>query len=142
MAARNDPYSAYNFLIEIDGIQAGAFTEVSGLGVKVEPIPYREGGDPLNVRQLPGRVEYQAVTLRYGLTGSRALWDWLMLTMQGRTERKSASIVLLNNEREQEMRWNLFEAWPSEWKGAPLDALQNEIAIESLTLVYERLERD
>jgi phage tail-like protein len=107
----------------------------------VEPIQYREGGEPARVRQLPGLTEYKAVTLRYGVTDSHALWDWLMLTVGGTTQRKSMSIVLLDDARVEKMRWNLFEAWPSEWRGAPLDALENEMAIESLTLVYERLER-
>ena len=82
MSERNDPYSAYNFLVEIDGLAAGAFTEVTGLGVKVEPIQYREGGDRQSVRQLPGQTEYSPVTLRYGLTQSHELWDWLMAAVQ------------------------------------------------------------
>ena len=39
------------------------------------------------------------------------------------------------------MRWDLINAWPSEWKGAPLDAMSREIAIESLTLVFEEMQR-
>jgi phage tail-like protein len=142
MSERNDPYGAYNFLIEIDGIAAGAFTEVSGLGVKIESIEYREGSDPSRVRQLPGQTAYQAVTLNYGLTSSRALWEWLMQTVEGVIDRKSMSIIVLDSRRNPAMRWNLYEAWPSEWRGAPLDALENEIAIESLTLVYESIQRE
>jgi phage tail-like protein len=39
------------------------------------------------------------------------------------------------------LRWDLINAWPSEWHGAPLDALAREVAIESLTLVFESLQR-
>ena len=39
------------------------------------------------------------------------------------------------------VRWNLVNAWPREWRGTPLDAMGQEIAIETLTLVFETLER-
>ncbi len=39
------------------------------------------------------------------------------------------------------LRWNLIDAWPSEWQGASLDASGRELAIESMTLVFEGLER-
>jgi phage tail-like protein len=139
--AENDPYRAYNFRLEIAGLQAGAFTEVSGLGVKIEPIQFREGGDPQSVRHVPGPVEYAPVTLRYGLTKSQDLWTWLMRTVGGQIERRSASIIQLDSTGVEAMRWDLSEAWPSEWKGAPLDAMSGEIAIENLTLVYDRIER-
>ena len=80
--------------------------------------------------------------MRYGLTTSRELWDWLQTAAQGRVERKNVSLLMLDSEGTTEvMRWNLIDAWPSEWRGASLDALSREIAIESLTLVYDTLER-
>ncbi|MCA9973935.1 MAG: phage tail protein [Anaerolineales bacterium] len=141
--ADNDPFRAYNFKLNISGVNEAHFTECSGLGVKVEPIRYREAGDSYVVRHLPGPVEYQAVTLRYGLTRSDELWRWLMTAVEGRVERKNVSIVILDDDGQQEtLRWNLVDAWPTEWKGAPLDAMSKEVAIESLTLVYDSLARD
>lgn len=142
MANGNDPYRAYNFKLDIAGVTEGHFTECSGLGVKVESIEYREAGNRQVVRHIPGQVDYAAVTLRYGLTDSRELWDWLTSAVQGRVERKNVSVIMLDAEGNQEvMRWNLVNAWPSEWLGAPLDAMTREVAIESLTLVYDSLER-
>ena len=82
------------------------------------------------------------MTLRYGLTSSTRLWDWFTAVLDGRAERMNVSIILLDNEGKGEvMRWNLLDAWPSEWRGAPLDALGQEVAVESLTLVFNTLER-
>ena len=87
-------------------------------------------------------MDYAAVTLRYGLTNSRELWDWLMQAIQGNVERKNVSIIMLDSEGNNEVtRWNLNDSWPSEWRGAPLDAMSREIAIENLTLVFDTLER-
>ncbi|MEZ4870567.1 MAG: phage tail protein [Caldilineaceae bacterium] len=137
-----DPYRGYNFKLDINGVAEGHFTECSGLGVKVEAIKYREAGNSQLVRHIPGPTDYTPLTLRYGVTASRELWDWLMQAVQGNVERKNVSIVLLDSQGQTEvMRWNLIDAWPTEWQGAPLNAIDRSIAIESLTLVYDALER-
>ena len=142
LTGNTDPYRAYSFKLLIEGVTEGHFTEVSDLGVKVEAIEYREAGNAQVVRRIPGQIAYSPVTLRYGLTNSRELWDWLLTAVQGRVERKNPSILMLDSDGVTEiMRWDLINAWPTEWHGAPLNALNNEIAIESLTLVYESIER-
>ena len=40
------------------------------------------------------------------------------------------------------LRWNLINAWPQEWFGAPLDAMSRELAIETLVLAHEGLQRE
>lgn len=142
LAQRADPYRAYNFTLEIDAKNEGYFTQCKGLGVRVAPIRYREGGDGRTVHALAGPVEYGEITLRYGLTDSRVLWDWLMSAVNGLPQRKNISLVMQGPDGAGErMRWNLADAWACEWRGAPLDALGQEIAIETLTIVCERIER-
>nr|WP_067286641.1 phage tail protein [Marinobacterium profundum] len=135
-------FRAYNFVVDIQGVGSGYFSEVSGLGVSVETIEYREGGGAPAVRKLPGRVSYDDVILKWGMSESRELWDWLMATTEGNFERRDASVVLLKPDGQQEdARWNLYNIYPSGWRGARLDAMGNQVAIETLTLVIERLER-
>ena len=142
MAQQTDPYRSYNFKLEIGGVAEGHFTECSGLSVKVESIAYREAGNHQLVHHIPGPVDYAAVTLKYGVTKSRELWDWVMKAAEGNVQRKNVSVLLLDSQGDNEvMRWNLQDAWPSEWKGATLSASEKALAIESLTLVYDRLER-
>ncbi len=137
-----DPYRAYNFKLEIQGIVEGHFTACSGLGVTVGVIKYREGGLRQVVRTIPGQVDYEPVTLHYGLTASRELFNWLMTAVQGNVDRKNVSILMLDSQSANEvLRWNLANAWVASWRGAFLDAMSQEVAIESVTLVYETLER-
>ncbi len=137
-----DPYRAYNFKLVIQGVTEGHFTECSGLGIKVQVIKYREGGTSQVIRCIPGPVEYADITLRYGLTASRDLWDWLMTAVQGKVDRKNVSILLLDSDGVAEvMRWDLVNTWIAEWRGSVLNAMQREVAIESLTLVFETLQR-
>jgi phage tail-like protein len=137
-----DPYRAYNFKIEIQGVAEGHFTECSGIGVSVHAIRYREGGTGQVVRRLPGPIDYSDVTLRYGLTSSPDLWNWFQSGVKGKVERRNVSIVLVDNDGVTEVtRWNLVNAWVSAWRGALLDALSREAAIESVTLVFDSLEK-
>lgn len=140
--AWQDPYRDYNFKLEIQGVTQGHFTSCSNIGIRIQAISYREGGAQQVVHRIPGPVEYADVTLRYGLTSSPELWNWFMSAARGAVERKNVSIVLLDSTGANEvMRWNLTRAWPREWNGAPLDARGHEIAVETLTLVFETLER-
>lgn len=137
-----DPYRAYNFKLEIQGVTEGHFTECSGLEVDLQVIPYREAGTGQLVHHIPGRVDYGGITLRYGLTSSRDLWNWFQKAVQGKVERRNVSILMLGSDGVEEVaRWNLVSAWPSNWKGVALDALSREMAIESLTLVFDSLDR-
>jgi phage tail-like protein len=137
-----DPYRAFNFKIEVQGVTEGHFTEFSGLGAKVTPISYREAGNSQVVHFVPGRVDYSAVTLRYGVTKSKDLFEWFKTGIAGKIQRKNISIVLLDADGTTEaMRWNLINAWATEWRGSLLDAHSQEVAIESLTLVYESMDR-
>lgn len=137
-----DPYRAYNFKLMIQDVIEGHFTECTGMGVNVQVIRYREGGTSQVVHCLPGQVEYGDITLRYGLTQSRELWEWFMSAVQGRVQRKNISILMLDSEGVGEvMRWDLLGAWPSAWRGAALDAMSREVAVETLTLVYDSLSR-
>ena len=135
-------YRDYNFKLILEGASSeGHFTEVSPICARVTNIPYREGGANQIVHQLAGPVEYEPVTLRYGITDSRMLWDWMDTAMRGVPTRRNVSIVMLKPDGSDGVRWDLNTAWPILWRGAPLDALAKEVAIETLVLVYEELKR-
>jgi phage tail-like protein len=137
-----DIYRSYNFVLDIPEITQTYFTEVSGLSVTVESIPYREGGAAPAVRKLPGRVEYGDITLKWGMSESTELWEWLMVTVQGNVERKEMSIILLAPDGQQEnTRWNLHNAWPNAWRGAQLRGDAQGVAIETLVIAHEGIER-
>lgn len=137
-----DPYRSYNFQIQIRGVVEGHFTYCSNMGVQVDAISYREGGMQQIVHRLPGQVEYGDITLRYGLSSSTDLFDWMMSAVNGKVDRRTVAIVLLDADGVGEkLRWSLSNAWPRAWRAAPLDALGREVAIEELTLVYEGIVR-
>lgn len=140
--AEQNIYRDYNFILDLGGGTVGYFTQVSGLSVDIETIDYREGGGAPAVRKLAGRVSYGNIELKWGLTESTEIWDWLKTAKEGKVSRKNISIILRDNDGTTEVtRWNLDSAWPCGWRGAELDAMGNEVAIETLYLAHEGLTR-
>lgn len=139
--ARVDPYTSFRFKVEIDGIAQAGFSECTGLGSIVEVIEYREGGEAGTVRKLPGKTSYGDITLKWGVTDSRELYDWHLSVVQGQIQRKNCSVVLLDDTGAKKVRWDLFEAWPSRWDGPDFDAKGKEVAIDALTISCEQVRR-
>ena len=135
-------YRAYNFVLKIQEQDAGYFTEVSGLNIDIETIEYREGGAGPAVRKLPGRVKYGDITFKWGLTENKELTEWLKQISQGNIQPREISIILRKpNGVDEATRWNLHNAWPCSWRGGTLDANRNEVAIETMVITHEGIER-
>jgi phage tail-like protein len=137
---RNDPYRAFNFSLEIDGIARGAFSEVSGLTAEGDSVDYREGTDMQhNVRKLVGLRKYSNLTLKRGYTQDKSLWQWYTAIMNGKPDRRNVTIVLMDEARQPVLRWHAENAWINKVEGPSFKASGNEIAMESVELVHEGL---
>jgi phage tail-like protein len=141
-ATRHDPFKNFNFLVEIDGIAQAGFSECTGLQLEVDVIEYRDGGDVTSVRKLPGRTKVGDITLSRGITTSKELQEWIESIRDGVADRKNGVIVLLDDKRQEVARWKFINAFPRKWEGPNLNAKGSDVAIETLTLCCEGLERD
>ena len=141
VGTRTDPYRSYNFLVEIDGITRAGFRECSAPDTSNDAIDYREGNEALTTRKVPGLTKYANITLKWGMTDDHELWDWRKKTMEGKVERKNGSIVLLDDTGSEKGRWNFRNAWPTKWTGPTFNATGNDIAIETLEIAHEGLDR-
>jgi phage tail-like protein len=137
---RKDPYGAFNFVVEIDGGAHAGFHEVSGLGVAIDVIEYRNGNE-LATRKLPGIHRYQDAVLRRGVIGSLDLYNWIDNVRRGSPlNTRGVSIVLFDEGEREVARWNLTRAWPIRYQGPTLNAGTSQVAVEELVLTYESLE--
>src|SRR5579859_4635040 len=103
---RQDPYKAFNFIVEIDGVQSAGFMECSGLSAEITVIEYREGGSNSAPIKLPGLRKFSNITLKRGLTQSRDLWQWLNSILQGKIDRRNGAIIILADDRSEVARVN------------------------------------
>jgi phage tail-like protein len=138
LGLRFDPYGAYNFLVEIDGIIVAGFTDVSGLSINTEVETIQEGGVNDYEHKLPKGSKYTDITLKRGLTDF-FLYEWYREIVSGKINRKSGAILLLDHERMPVMGWRFFEAYPVRWDGPTFNAATNTVASETLVLTFHRL---
>jgi phage tail-like protein len=135
-ARQQSKLSLYQFTVEIEGLNVGAFREVSGIGIETEVTEVREGGSN-DVHKLPGRIKFPNVTLKRGFTGSRELYDWAASHATGKGVRRSVTITLMDLKGATTASWTLNRAFPVKWQPPSLNASGNEVLIETLELAHE-----
>ncbi|CAB4166927.1 Conserved hypothetical protein CHP02241 [uncultured Caudovirales phage] len=138
------------------------FTSVSGLAVTTDSIPYREGGYNTTVHQIPGQTSFTPLTLQRGvMLGTQQNWDWMrqMFATVGAngTNRTVAQnfrcdleIQVLSHPLPSAgssdastttdhtaMRFHVYNAWPTTVAYSDLNAGDNALYVEQMTLVHE-----
>jgi phage tail-like protein len=144
---RELPYAAFNFLVDLgtgqtDGPEAG-FQEVSGISMTVDVIEYRNGNDKENnSRKITGLTKVSDVTLKRGVIGSLNLYKWIDQIRNGDQAALRTVTIHLQNEDHTAivMTWKLLRARIVKHTSGPFNAKGTDVAIEELTLAYERLE--
>lgn len=144
---RELPYTQFNFLVDLGtgqtaGPEAG-FQECSGISMSVDVIEYRNGNDrENNTRKLTGLTRVSDVTLKRGIIGSLSLYSWIDQIRNGDQAALRTVTIQLQNEDHTAvvMTWKLVRARIVRHTSGPLDAKGTDVAIEELTLAYERLE--
>ena len=139
------PYKNFRYTVEIDGINAGGFSEVSGVDISVDVIEYREGNEKRTTpRKLTGLTKYGNVTLKWGSVGDMAMLDWINSVASSNEEgpkgiqRKKITIKLLDeNGNEGGPSWEIINAWPTHYTAPDLNGTGGEVAIESLEICHE-----
>ena len=78
-------------------------------------------------------------TTKRGYTRDGALWEWFGKIASGTPDRRTVTIVLKNEARQDVMRWHALDAWINKIEGPTFKASGNEVAMESVELVHEGL---
>jgi len=144
---RAHPYGNQHFLVDLGAGSAGpeaAFCEVVIPGISIDVVEYRTGSSKESgVQKLPGLARYPDVILRRGIIGSLDLYNWINEIRNGSSNAvRTVTIQLLAEDRVPVVTWKLVRAWPAKYSGPTLDAKGTDVAMEELTLSYERLEME
>ena len=150
--------------LSISNATTFGFTSVSGMSVSTDSIPYREGGYNTTVHQIPGQTTFTPLTLQRGvLIGSKQNWDWMRNLFATVTAGNSTRAVDQNFRCDLEiavlshpipgspnandttttsqdhvaMRFKVYNAWPTSVAYSDLNAGDNALFVEQMTLVHE-----
>lgn len=147
---RDNPYSAFNFIVSLGGGQGdgaegtvvGGFSDVSGLGTEVSYAEYRNGNERFNtVRKVPGTHTVDDVTLKRGLVGSTDLFEWLQSLRDGTPDTRQVLITVLDEARNPVATYKLRNAQPKKYTGPTLAAKGGgEVAMEEISFCCEGIE--
>ncbi len=140
-----NPLVGFHFSVEVQGVVTGFFTECTGLGSEHEVIEHKvvtEQGQEI-VMKIPGRLQWENITLKRGITSAMDIWDWRKQVEDGQVAdaRHDGSITMFDQELNPVARWEFQNAWPVKVTGPQPKSDSNEIGIEELTLAHEYISR-
>lgn len=135
------PHGKFRYKVEIDGLDAGGFSEVTGFDASIDVIEYREGNMVPTPMKVPGLKKYGNITLKQGLVDSTVLYDWMIAGVDGEVERKTITITLLDNTGADAASWQVINAWPMKYTAPDFNATSSEVAVESLEIAHEGMTR-
>ena len=141
VAERKDPYLSFRFLVEIQGLIVGGFSEVSGLQAETEIEEIREGGVNDYVHKLPKITKYPNITLKRGITDCDVLWNWHQDVVNGKFKQTTVRVILMDSEGNEKWQWEFYDAYPVKWLGPDLKADSSTVAVETLELAHSGIKK-
>ena len=146
MTERKDPLVGFHYAIEVEGQISGYFTECSGIGSEHEVIEHKvvDAKGREHVQKIPGRLKWENITLKRGITDNMDIWNWRDMVVQGKVDdaRRNGSIVMFDQSLSEVARWNFENAWPVKVSGPTVKADSNEFGVEELVITHEGLYRE
>lgn len=135
---------AGQFVLSLDGVEVGAFSEVSGLSVEVKVETIDEGGQNEFSHKVPGRMQWPNLVLKAGVTSNSALFDWFRRSSgagleQDYLQRTTVGLALIDGQGEIVRAWELDGAFPVKWSGPQFAAGSREVAMETLEIAHHGL---
>ncbi|PBC75960.1 phage tail-like protein [Streptomyces sp. TLI_235] len=138
-----DPPWTGRFVLLVDGLQIGSFTEVGGLSVSIEVEEYAEGGQNQYTHRLPGRMKWPNLVFKRGMTDADNLFTWFAASSGEGYARAGSKLQLRNGEIRLQsaagravQTWRFVDAYPVKWTGPRLAASSKDLAVEELEVCH------
>ncbi|HAJ63745.1 MAG TPA: phage tail protein [Cyanobacteria bacterium UBA8543] len=150
------PVPTSRFYVEFEGItekMLKSVSEVTFTGQTAgheKPLASTKNGKTLWQTTSSGFEENPNVTIEvYLIEGNMDFYNWLLAVMpkseNGKGNwsgmRKSGSITAYDSGDNMIMRWDLTNAWPKSYKVSDCAADSKELAVETLEIVCEQINR-
>ncbi len=140
--------STGTFLVEIDGVEVGRFSECQGLQVEVAVETFQEGGVNGFEHKLPGRMSWPNLVFKRGMTVDNALFDWFneaagsTFAAKGKASRQTVGVTMLSSSGERLRTWRLHDAIPIKWTGPTFANSDDDVPTEELEVAHHGFEAE
>lgn len=136
----SNPAVAFKFIVELDSIEVGMFTECEGLRLEREVIEQKEGGTNTYIHKFPGRVKTENIRLRRAVMFEPELWNWFKTgLLNGRTSRRHITIKVKAPDGTIMQVWDVLNAWPVKYEGPELKVDSVQAAVELIEIAHHGL---
>ena len=134
------------FKVEIDEVEVPGWRTVTIPGSSTEEGQYREGDEPDYEKKLWGQTTFDDLEMERGVQpGDTRIYDWRQDIIEGRVDegRKELAVVLLDEEGEDQIRWEFVNAWVKDYDPPELDAsADGDVATESISVAFDKMKRE
>lgn len=143
------PPTGFHFLVRFEGLLLKypalpdlGFQEVGGLSVEIGVEEYAEGGENRFKHRMPNPVSYPNLTMKRGMMISSQAAKWFKDAVEGfQFEANDITVILMNENHLPLQAWNFINAWPVKWSIEGLNAMENNLVIESIEFAYQYFRR-
>lgn len=135
------PYIKSRYKVEIDGMEAGRFSEMTGFDAPIDVEHGNDGAAMLSVKILGYMTKCGSVVLKQGIIDSKALRDWLAPSLDGEAVRKTINIVLSDDAGHTVASWQLISARITKYTESDFEADPSDVPIDTLEIAHEGIIR-
>lgn len=138
----SEPFRAFLFQVDVNGIPFGGYMEVDGLDVDLDIEEFNEAGRNESTIKLVGYAKPRPITLKKGLTDATQLQDWIQETIQkinagDPSFKRGVLVTQLNYQHEVKKTWNLKNGFPGRHSVGPWRALDSGLTMEEITIHHD-----
>ncbi len=123
---------------------SGYFTECTDIGSENEVIEHTitDGQGREIIQKIPGKLNWNNVTLKRGIITNKFLWYWRKQVEEGNINDagKNVSIIMMNQAGTDVAQWDFTDAWFSRITAPSVTSSSNEIVIEEVVMMFEGME--
>lgn len=134
---------AANFVFEVDGVEIGAFKQITGLQMTVTTQEYVEGGQNQYVQKFPTGIRWPHLVFTRGLVNSDALFTWVGKSSgegfagnQNKLTRSTGAVTVLGNDGSRLRSWEFEGVFAVSWSGPTLSADAADALTETLEVAH------
>ncbi|ERH08556.1 MAG: conserved hypothetical phage tail region protein [halophilic archaeon J07HX64] len=142
VAIQHGPMRTGRFKVELDGKTVPGWRGVTIPSRSTEQDSYKNGSDGETEW---GQTTFDDLEMERGVKpDDTTFYDWAEAVEEGNVEegRKEIAVVLLDENGEARVRWELKEAWIKDYDPPELeDSADGEVATEQITVAYDKMLR-
>lgn len=140
------PPTAFYFKVKFAGaISDTSFQDVSGIDSTIDLESYSEAGG--QTYKLLAGISHSNLVLKRGIASKDSpLATWCCSVFQSEYGKRiepiaTMTLLLMNADQEPIRAWSLARVYPVKWTIDNFNSTKNQVAIETIELSYEYLER-